>query len=179
MQVKPLYPTTRRSVLRLALSGAAALSAPWLAYAHNSFGHIAVWKTPDCECCKAWVTHLQKSGFEVVVTDVKDTAPIRLKLGMPEKLGSCHTATLGDYVLEGHVPAREIRQLLREKPNALGLAVPGMPIGSPGMDMGNARDAYNVMLVLHDGSSRVYKSYPSISNPDSSFNPLPKLKETS
>ena len=173
--VEPVRPTTRRSALRMALTGAVTLGAPWLVHANNNFGNIVVWKTPNCGCCKAWVAHLQKSGFEVVVNDVKDTAPIRLKLGMPEKLGSCHTATLGDYVLEGHVPAREIRQLLRNKPKALGLAVPGMPMGSPGMEMGGARDAYNVMLVLHDGSSRVYQSYPAI--PSSTFNP--NLKETS
>ena len=174
-QIEPLYWVARRSALRMGLTGAVALGLPWLAQAHNSFGDITVWKTPDCGCCKAWVTHLQKSGFEVVVNDVKDTAPIRLKLGMPEKLGSCHTAALGDYVLEGHVPAREIRQLLREKPNALGLAVPGMPMGSPGMEMGGARDAYNVMLVLRDGNSRVYKSYPAIA----SSNTFNQLKETS
>lgn len=110
-----------------------------------------------------------------MVTDVKDTAPIRLKLGMPESMGSCHTATIGNYVLEGHVPAGEVRQLLREKPKALGLAVPGMPMGSPGMEMGSARDAYNVMLVLADGSSRVYKSYPAIT----SSNPTVNLKEKS
>ena len=160
---------TRRSALQIALTGAVAFGAPWLAQARNSAGdiNVTVWKTPNCGCCKAWVTHLQKNGFAVVVNDVKDTAPIRLKLGMPEKMGSCHTATLGDYVLEGHVPAREIRQLLREKPKALGLAVPGMPMGSPGMEMGGTGDAYNVMLVLHDGSSRVYKSYPATttSNP--------------
>ena len=160
---------TRRSALQIALTGAVAFGAPWLAQARNSAGdiNVTVWKTPNCGCCKAWVTHLQKNGFAVVVNDVKDTAPIRVKLGMPEKMGSCHTATLGDYVLEGHVPAREIRQLLREKPKALGLAVPGMPMGSPGMEMGGTGDAYNVMLVLHDGSSRVYKSYPATttSNP--------------
>ena len=167
---------TRRSALRMALTGALALGAPWLALARNSAGDITVWKTPNCGCCKAWVTHLQKNGFSVVVNDVKDTAPIRLKLGMPEKMGSCHTATLGDYVLEGHVPASEIRQLLREKPNALGLAVPGMPMGSPGMEMSGTRDAYNVMLVLRDGNSRVYKSYPAIAI--TSSNNFNRLKET-
>lgn len=94
-----------------------------------------------------------------MTNDVKDTTPIRQKLGMPEKFGSCHTASLGGYVLEGHVPATEIRRLLREKPAARGLAVPGMPMGSPGMEMGNTRDAYDVLLVLQDGSSRTYQSY--------------------
>ena len=180
-QDKSRHFTTRRSALRIALAGAVAFGAPWLAHARNSAGDVTVWKTPNCGCCKAWVTHLQKNGFTVVVNDVEDTAPIRLKLGMPEKLGSCHTATLGDYVLEGHVPAREIRQLLRDKPKALGLAVPGMPTGSPGMEMKGARDAYSVMLVLRDGSSRVYKAYPAIasSNTFNTFNTFNNLKETS
>ena len=164
LRMKPHYGTTRRSALRLALTATAALAAPWLAHAGSASEEITVWKTPDCGCCKAWVTHLQKNGFKVVANNVKDTAPMRLKLGMPEKMGSCHTAVLGGYALEGHVPASEIRQLLREKPKAVGLAVPGMPTGSPGMEMGGAHDAYNVMLVLHDGSSRIYKSYPAVSS---------------
>ena len=99
--------------------------------------------------------------------DVKDTAPMRQKLGLAEKFGSCHTGLLGTYVLEGHVPAREMRRLLREKPRALGLAVPGMPTGSPGMEMGNARDAYDVLLVLNDRNSRIYQSYPQKSSTNS------------
>ena len=174
-RVQPLYGVTRRSALRLAITGVTAFSAPWLVHARNSFDHITVWKTPSCGCCKAWVSHLQKNGFDVVVNDVKDTAAVRLKLGMPENMGSCHTATVGDYVLEGHVPAREVHQLLREKPTALGLAVPGMPMGSPGMEMGRVRDAYNVMLVRADGSSRIYKSYPAMGASKPPLNP----KETS
>ena len=80
---------------------------------------------------------------------------------MPVKFASCHTAQLGGYVLEGHVPAQEVRRLMREKPKAVGLAVPGMPVGSPGMEMDGSRDAYEVLLVLADGSSRVYQSYPA------------------
>jgi hypothetical protein len=122
---------------------------------------VEVWKTPNCGCCREWVAHLQTNGFEVVTHDVKDTSPVREKLGLPQKFGSCHTAKLGDYVLEGHVPAQEIRRLLREKPDARGLAVPGMPVGSPGMEMGSTRDAYDVLLVLKNGDSRIYQSYPS------------------
>lgn len=107
------------------------------------------------------MAHLRKSGFEVVTPDVEDTAPIRQKFGLNAKFGSCHTARLGSYVVEGHVPAQELRRLLREHPKALGLAVPGMPMGSPGMEMGDTRDAYDVLLVLADGSSRIYQSYPS------------------
>ena len=124
---------------------------------------VTVWKTPTCGCCKDWVIHLRKEGFNVVTHDVNDTAPVRQKLGLPTKFGSCHTAQVGGYVLEGHVPAQEVKRLLREKPAAIGLAVPGMPVGSPGMemkgDMLGVRDAYDVLLVTADGNSRVYESY--------------------
>jgi hypothetical protein len=104
--------------------------------------------------------HLRKEGFNVVTNDVNDTAPIRQKLGLPAKFGSCHTAQVGGYVLEGHVPAQEVKRLLREKPAAIGLAVPGMPVGSPGMEvkgeMLGVRDVYDVLLATADGNSRVY-----------------------
>jgi len=106
---------------------------------------------------------LRKEGFHVVTNDVSDTVPVRQKLGLPAKFGSCHTAQVSGYVLEGHVPAREVKRLLRENPVAIGLAVPGMPVGSPGMEMPGemlgVRDAYDVLLVTPDGSSRVYESY--------------------
>lgn len=155
---------TRRSALQFALAGTAALSLSALsngAIARTDAAQITVWKTASCGCCKEWVSHLRTNGFDVVTLDVKDTAPFRQKLGLPEKFGSCHTGSLAGYVLEGHVPAQEIRRLLREKPAAIGLAVPGMPVGSPGMEMGNTRDAYDVLLVLPNGSSNVYQSYPA------------------
>jgi hypothetical protein len=163
MPITSINVVSRRSALRLPLAivGAAVLSHPLRALARSEPHQITVWKNPDCGCCREWVAHLRKNGFEVVTHDVKDTAPIRQKLGLPDKFGSCHTASLGDYVIEGHVPAQELRRLLREKPKARGLAVPGMPVGSPGMEVGNARDAYDVLLVLSDGSSRVYQSYPA------------------
>jgi hypothetical protein len=152
---------SRRLVLQLPLAalGAWALAHPLVTLAATNPEQITVWKTPNCGCCKDWVAHLRDNGFQVVTHDVPDTAPMRQKLGLPAKFGSCHTAQLGAYVLEGHVPAQEVRRLLREKPKAVGLAVPGMPVGSPGMEMGEARDAYDVLLVLADGSSRVYQSY--------------------
>jgi hypothetical protein len=163
MPIRSMNVASRRSALRLsfAVIGAAVLGQPLRVLARSDKDQITVWKSPACGCCGEWVTHLRKSGFEVVTNDVKDTAPIRQKLGLPDKFGSCHTAQLGNYVIEGHVPAQELRRLLREKPSARGLAVPGMPMGSPGMEMDGNRDAYNVLLVLKDGSSRVYQSYPS------------------
>ncbi|MEO7888276.1 MAG: DUF411 domain-containing protein [Polaromonas sp.] len=126
---------------------------------------LEVWKDPDCGCCKDWVAHLQANGFEVRVHDSGNTAA-RARLGMPEKLGSCHTAEVSlaskRYALEGHVPAREVHRLLKEAPQAVGLAVPGMPVGSPGMDAplyGARKDPYDVLLVHRDGSTRIYQSY--------------------
>ena len=152
---------TRRTALQGALIGLATFSLSNLAIARSDPNQITVWKTASCGCCKEWVAHLRKNGFQVVTKDVKETAPVRKKLGLPEKFGSCHTASLAGYVLEGHVPAQEIRRLLRDKPAAIGLAVPGMPVGSPGMEMDITGDAYDVLLVLSNGSSRVYQSYSS------------------
>ena len=154
---------SRRFALKMsvALAGAAFLTQPLRALAASSANQITVWKTPSCGCCHEWVAHLRKSGFEVTTHDVEDTTPVRQKLGLNARFASCHTARLGNYVLEGHVPAKELRRLLREQPKALGLAVPGMPMGSPGMEMGDTRDAYDVLLVMADGSSRVYQSYPA------------------
>lgn len=123
---------------------------------------VEVWKDPDCGCCQAWVQHLQDNGFAVKVTHGGNDA-MRAKLGMPQKLASCHTALAGGYALEGHVPAREIRRLLKERPQAVGLTVPGMVVGSPGMDgseYGGRRDAYDVLLVTRAGDARIYASYP-------------------
>ena len=158
--MSPSVKPTRRALLALAaVAGVAGLGALPHLLAASVRTQVAVWKTPNCGCCKDWVKHLQANGFDVVTHDVKETASKRLALGLPEKYGSCHTATVNGYVLEGHVPAREVLRLLREKPTAIGLAVPGMPVGSPGMEMDGATDAYDVMLVLKDGSARVFQSY--------------------
>ena len=131
------------------------------AWAKPSGPVAEVWKDPSCGCCKDWIVHMEQSGFAVRVHDSGNTA-MRARLGIPLKLGSCHTALIGSYAVEGHVPAREIERLLREKPKAIGLAVPGMTVGSPGMDgpaYGGRKDPYDVLLVLRDGSSSVYQSY--------------------
>lgn len=120
-----------------------------------------VWKDPSCGCCKDWISHLQRDGFQTQLYETGNTA-VRQRLGLPAKYASCHTARIGNYVIEGHVPAADIRRLLAEQPKALGLAVPGMPVGSPGMDgpeYGGRKDPFDVLLVMADGSSRVYRSY--------------------
>lgn len=122
---------------------------------------VEVWKDPNCGCCKDWVSHLEANGFAVKVNETGNNA-MRAKLGIPQKLGSCHTALVGGYAVEGHVPAADIRKLLKDKPEAIGLTVPGMPVGSPGMDgaiYGKRRDPYDVLLVLASGETRVFSSY--------------------
>ena len=120
-----------------------------------------VHRDANCGCCKDWIAHVEQAGFSVKVNQAGNNAA-RARLGMPQKLGSCHTALVQGYVIEGHVPAQDIARLLKEKPQALGLAVPGMPVGSPGMDgavYGGRRDRYDVLLVLRDGSTRVFSSH--------------------
>lgn len=149
---------TRRSVL---LGLATLALAPAVTWAKPLPQVVDVWKDPNCGCCTDWVAHLKENGFQVRLFDSGNEAA-RRRLGMPAQLGSCHTALVAGYVLEGHVPAREIRRLLSEKPAALGLAVPGMPVGSPGMDgpaYRGRRDAYSVLLVERDGKTRVFESY--------------------
>jgi hypothetical protein len=148
----------RRDAASIGSSGTAAGGPP--AAGASTPIQAEVWKTPTCGCCKAWVMHLQASGFSVVAHDVGDTSAMRSQLGMPAKLASCHTARIGGYAIEGHVPAADVKRLLSEKPHAIGLSVPGMPVGSPGMEQGDQRDKYAVLLVLHDGETRIYQSHP-------------------
>lgn len=140
--------------------GGLALPALGPSFAQTS-PRIEVWKDPNCGCCKDWIVHLERNGFRTQTHDTGNTAA-RIRLGMLQKYASCHTALVEQYVIEGHVPAREIQRLLRERPQALGLAVPGMPVGSPGMDgkiYGDRKDRYDVLLIARDGSSRVFQSY--------------------
>lgn len=134
---------------------------PALSFSSPQKPLITMWKSPSCECCKDWEIYLQKNGFNVkAIPEGNDH--IRKKLGMPIQYGSCHTALINGYVIEGHVPAREIKRLLIEKPTALGLAAPAMPIGSPGMDgpeYKGKKDPYDVLLIGVNGKSTVYQSY--------------------
>jgi len=120
---------------------------------------VNVFKTRTCGCCGKWVEHLQANGFVTQVKDVTDMAEYRRQLGVPDQLQSCHTAAVGGYTIEGHVPAADIHRLLKNRPKAKGLAVPGMPLGSPGME-GPRRDAYSVYLFHSDGRTSVYQKYP-------------------
>ena len=153
----------RRTALRwLAASATAGVAAPlWARTPAADAPAVEVWKDPSCGCCGDWIAHMQQNGFQVTTHDSGNNA-VRAKLGLPKQYASCHTALVGGYLVEGHVPAADVRRLLKEKPNALCLAVPGMPVGSPGMDgpvYGGRRDAYDTVLVLRDGTSRVFQSH--------------------
>ena len=156
-------PLTRRAWLArmagTALSGAAMTTLlPRISAAAPKPTAITVYKDPSCGCCKKWVEHLKAAGFTPTVHDTPDMPTVRTSMGVPAALQSCHTARVGGYTIEGHVPADEIKRLLREKPAGAGLAVPGMPMGSPGMEMGSMKDKFDVMLFDKNGKSRVFAS---------------------
>jgi hypothetical protein len=148
----------RRHLLALA-TGAGALTALSVRAA-PTLPQVEVFKNPSCGCCGAWADHMKAAGFPVKVTVVEDTGAVRQRLGMPDRFGSCHTATVSGYTLEGHVPAEEVKRLLALKPKAVGLAVPSMPPGSPGMEMGSRKDPYDVFLIDKRGHETVFASYP-------------------
>ncbi|MEL3891706.1 DUF411 domain-containing protein [Ferrovibrio sp. MS7] len=145
----------RRSFLVLTLSATALPVLP-----ARATDTVHVLKTSSCGCCNAWITHLRKAGFPVTAKDVPMALLNQEKLsaGLTPELSSCHTARVGGYVIEGHVPAVDIQRLLRERPDALGLTVPGMPEGSPGMETGKA-DPYDVLLFAKGGTTTVYSRY--------------------
>lgn len=115
-------------------------------------GEMTVWKSPSCGCCGAWIAHMRAAGFGVVVKDVEDVGPIKRAKGVTPERASCHTAVIDGYVVEGHVPADSLKRLLVERPAVKGIAVPGMPMGSPGME-GPHKDPYDV--VLFDAKGRI------------------------
>jgi len=145
---------------RMFLAGALALpafSSP--SSARENLPTVSVTKDPSCGCCSAWAEHLRQSGFTVSITESTELNRVKARLGVPKALASCHTAEVGGYVIEGHVPADEIKRLLVERPAGKGLAVPGMPIGSPGMEVdGASPDLFEVILFDNTGQ-RVFARY--------------------
>ena len=119
---------------------------------------IKVWKSPSCGCCSGYVDHLRAAGFTVEVEDVADIDAVKREHGVPGHLASCHTALVDGYLVEGHVPAEVIARVLAERPEIAGVAVPGMPIGTPGMEMGSQKDPYDVVAFTADGATRVFES---------------------
>jgi hypothetical protein len=149
---------TRREALALLAGVAFVLAGP----AHPVLAagpDVEVWKSPTCECCTAWVRHLEAEGFAVKVNVVDDINAVKTAHGVPARLQSCHTALVGPYVVEGHVPAQDIRRLLAEKPAAKGLAVPGMPQDAPGMDLKTGEPYQVVLFGAPGGGTSVYAQY--------------------
>ena len=121
---------------------------------------IDVYRDPNCGCCKAWISHLEQNGFQVWDHEESNMSAVKTRLGVPHRLGSCHTGVVDGKFVEGHVPAADILKL-RQQPDLLGAAVPGMPTGSPGMENGPAQDAYQVIGVTAQGEERVLSDYPA------------------
>jgi hypothetical protein len=117
---------------------------------------LTVWKSPSCGCCKEWVKHMEQAGFEVVTKDQEDVQPIKRQYGVSSKLASCHTGVVNGYVIEGHVPGDLVQKVLKERPRIVGLAVPGMPAGSPGMEVGGRKDPFEVVAWDAKGNTTVY-----------------------
>jgi hypothetical protein len=151
---------TPRTVLRIAsiaaLASLVGASAPAPTDRHPAATAVTVFKDPNCGCCAQWVEHLRRHAFTVTVRDTSDVSGAKRAGRVPEQLHSCHTAFVNGYVVEGHVPAADIQRLLRDKPRIAGIAVPGMPVGSPGMEMGSRKDKYEVIAFTRDGSTSVF-----------------------
>lgn len=120
---------------------------------------MTVYKSPTCGCCGKWITHMEENGFKVNAVDVLEMNVVKEKYGITRNLASCHTAIIDGYYIEGHVPASDVKRLLAEKTDSKGLTVPGMPVGSPGMEMGERVDSYQVLSVKSDGSTEVFNQY--------------------
>ena len=144
----------RRILLKLAAPLALVASVQ-----SASAATLLVTKSAYCGCCKHWVEHMKKAGFDVQVNDVDDVTPTARRLGVPDNLRSCHTSEIGGYVIEGHVPAADVKRLLATKPKAVGLAVPGMVAGSPGMEHGGHSEPYQVVLFDKTGQTKIFASH--------------------
>lgn len=142
----------RRTMLGVLLAAIPAAACSKAARAAT----LNVYKSPSCGCCSAWVDHIRSSGMAVFVHDMEDVSPVAAKAGVPDEARSCHTAIVDGYFVEGHVPVPDIRRLLKERPKARGIAVPGMPIGSPGMEQGDMRQPYDTLIVDRNGAMRVF-----------------------
>ncbi|MEH2008847.1 DUF411 domain-containing protein [Nostoc sp.] len=120
-----------------------------------------VYHSPDCNCCGGWIDHLKAQGFKITDFSTPDIARVKQKYNVPDNLSSCHTAIVNGYVIEGHVPAEDIKRLLQEKPNVVGLSVPQMPVGTPGMEIGNRKDSFSVLSFDRNDSVTVFNKYSS------------------
>ncbi|MDM8568460.1 DUF411 domain-containing protein [Thiotrichales bacterium HSG1] len=128
-------------------------------YSYAEVKDITVYRSPNCGCCGGWIQHLQEHKFNVIDIKTNNMSNLKQKYGITEKLASCHTAIIDGYVIEGHVPAADIKQLLSQKPDVVGLTVPEMPVGTPGMEMGDRKDPFAVLTFDKDGNTSIFKQY--------------------
>lgn len=154
--------TVRREFLKLAYIGVAMAQLQFIS-ANAAVGGttIKAYRNPGCGCCEKWAEMLKTAGYDVTMEDDADLAGRRQAAGVPEDLAGCHLAMMGDYIIDGHVPPKDIKRLLTERPAIKGIAVPGMPTGSPGMEMGESRDAYAVIAFAADGTRSIFAKYAS------------------
>jgi len=163
---------TRRGLISRLLTGGLVLAIALLAFfatpaqaqplgaGAGAGQELTVYRSPTCHCCGHWVDHIEAAGFRVKSVVTSDMAAIKIRYGVPEELTSCHTAIVGGYVIEGHVPAADVQRLLSEQPQVLGLAVPGMPMGSPGMESGARVDPYKVVSFTRTGETATFAEHP-------------------
>lgn len=147
---------SRRNAMLVFGSAAMSVILPTTAYATPKLPPVTAFRNPGCGCCEKWAENLTKAGFEITMTDDPALDKRRTQLGVPANLAGCHTAHVGDYIIEGHVPPDDILRFLAEGPAARGLAVPGMPMGSSGMETDGHADPYDVLIFMADGSSKLY-----------------------
>ncbi len=148
----PIAPTAHAEML-------AEVAAPVILH-HNPAQPLTVFRSASCGCCGQWLEHIKAAGFTVRDEITENIAAIKRQYGVPSNLASCHTAIVAGYVIEGHVPAADIQRLLTENPKVVGIATPGMPIGSPGMEMGNQREPYTVVSFTADGKTATFADHP-------------------
>jgi hypothetical protein len=154
---------TRRSILMM-VATAVMVGAPLLVGAAQQRGTqalpaVTVYKDPNCGCCSLWITHMERAGFRVTATNTANMPALRAKLGVPGPVQSCHTAVVDGFVVEGHVPADDVKRLLASRPKVKGVAVPGMPLGSPGMEQGNVKHQYSVLTFDDAGRTTVFATH--------------------
>jgi hypothetical protein len=149
----------RRSFLLALAPVACVLTNSRYSFAAAQLPSIRAYHNPGCTCCHAWARHMETAGFKVTLTEDPDLAAKQRALGVPEALTGCHFARVGPYLITGHVPSEDVLRLLAEKPEAKGLAVPGMPLGSPGMEMGSETEKFSVLIFLADGTAKVFSQH--------------------
>ena len=152
----PLYTAVGLTILVTAVVVAAAV-APRTQQTPAAKPSVTVYKSPTCGCCSKWIDHMRSNGFDVKAVDVEDIQAVKSAYGVPDEISSCHTSLVGGYVIEGHVPADAVARVLRERPKIAGLVVPGMPLGSPGMEQGSRRDPYSILSFDKTGKHTVYE----------------------